>query len=79
MPSRKVVSIGGGNVRNSAEVTGGIGYQPRTGVKWKGKSEITSSGLQKIKDKKKDANKGGYYCKHPSQGSTFGNVNVLEK
>ncbi|WMV43484.1 hypothetical protein MTR67_036869 [Solanum verrucosum] len=53
MQSRRVVDIGTRVPRRSDEVTGDIGYQPHFGVKWKGKSAITSNRLQQIRVEKR--------------------------
>ncbi|MCD9641721.1 hypothetical protein HAX54_028144 [Datura stramonium] len=53
MPSRRVIDIGTRVSRRYDEVTRDIGYQPRFGVKWKGKSTITSERLQKMRGEKR--------------------------
>ncbi|WMV24051.1 hypothetical protein MTR67_017436 [Solanum verrucosum] len=53
MQSSRVVDIGTRVTRRSDEVTGDIGYQPHFGVKWKGKSAITSNRLQQMRGEKR--------------------------
>jgi len=53
MQSSRVVDIGTRVPRRSDEVTGDIGYQPHFGVKWKGKSAITSNRLQQMRGEKR--------------------------
>ncbi|KAH0730549.1 hypothetical protein KY289_001737 [Solanum tuberosum] len=50
MPSRRVVDIGTRVPKRSDEVTGDIDYQPRFGVKWKGKLAIISNRLQQMRE-----------------------------
>ncbi|KAM3281163.1 hypothetical protein P3S67_028183 [Capsicum chacoense] len=52
MPSRKVISTGAKGTKRSEVVTGDIGYTPRQGFKWKGKSSITNSKLEKMRTEK---------------------------
>ncbi|KAH0633727.1 hypothetical protein KY284_036513 [Solanum tuberosum] len=53
MQSSRVVDIGTRVPRRSDEVTGDIVYQPHFGVKWKGKSAITSNRLQQMRGEKR--------------------------
>ncbi|KAK4716577.1 hypothetical protein R3W88_014915 [Solanum pinnatisectum] len=53
MPSSRVVDIGTRVPRRSDEITGDIGYQPRFGVKWMGKSAIASNKLQQMRGEKR--------------------------
>ncbi|KAF3622100.1 hypothetical protein FXO38_31484 [Capsicum annuum] len=52
MPSRRVISTGAKGKKRSEVVTGDIGYTPRQGFKWKGKSVITNSKLEKMRTEK---------------------------
>ncbi|OIT06530.1 hypothetical protein A4A49_20458 [Nicotiana attenuata] len=52
LPSQRVVNLGARTVTSSADVTRDIGYQPRTGVKWKEKATITSRRLQQMRGDK---------------------------
>ncbi|KAF3648492.1 hypothetical protein FXO38_15964 [Capsicum annuum] len=45
MPSRRVISTAVKVTKRSDIVTGDMGYTPRQGFKWKGKSAITNSKL----------------------------------
>ncbi|KAF3667964.1 hypothetical protein FXO38_07422 [Capsicum annuum] len=52
MASRKVIRTGAKGTKRSKVVTGDIGYTPRQGFKWKGKSAITNSKLEKMRTEK---------------------------
>ncbi|KAM3361250.1 hypothetical protein P3S68_016104 [Capsicum galapagoense] len=52
IPSRRVISTGAKGIKRSEVVTGDIGYTPRQGFKWKGKSVITNSKLEKMRTEK---------------------------
>ncbi|KAM3238054.1 hypothetical protein P3L10_013084 [Capsicum annuum] len=52
IPSRRVISTGAKGIKRSEVMTGDIGYTPRQGFKWKGKSVITNSKLEKIRTEK---------------------------
>ncbi|PHT42773.1 hypothetical protein CQW23_16798 [Capsicum baccatum] len=51
-PSRRVISSSEKVTKRSDIVTGDIGYTPRQGFKWKGKSAITNRNLERMRDKK---------------------------
>ncbi|PHT75783.1 hypothetical protein T459_19305 [Capsicum annuum] len=51
-PSRRVISSGAKVTKRSDIVTGDIGYTPRQGFKWKGKSAITNRNLERMRAKK---------------------------
>ncbi|PHU30586.1 hypothetical protein BC332_02679 [Capsicum chinense] len=52
MPSRRVISTDAKVIKRSDIVTGDIRYTPRQGFKWKGKSAITTSKLERIRVEK---------------------------
>ncbi|KAM3362818.1 hypothetical protein P3S68_017672 [Capsicum galapagoense] len=52
MSSRRVISTGVMGTKRSEVVTGDIGYTPRQGFKWKGKSAIINSKLEKMRTEK---------------------------
>ncbi|KAF3623834.1 putative enzymatic polyprotein-like [Capsicum annuum] len=52
MPSRRVISTGAKVTKSSDIVTGDIGYTPRQGFKWKGKSVIINSKLKRMRAEK---------------------------
>lgn len=49
MSSRRVIRTGSKVTKISNIVTGDIGYTPTQGFKWKGKSAITNSKLEKMR------------------------------
>ncbi|KAF3679457.1 hypothetical protein FXO38_02754 [Capsicum annuum] len=49
MPSRRVISTDAKVTKRSDIVTGDIRYTPRQGFKWKGKSAITNSKLERMR------------------------------
>ncbi|KAM3324189.1 hypothetical protein P3S67_005340 [Capsicum chacoense] len=52
MPSRRVISTSAKGTKRSEVVTSYIGYTPRQGFKWKGKSAITNNKLEKMRIEK---------------------------
>ncbi|XP_016472960.2 uncharacterized protein LOC107794914 [Nicotiana tabacum] len=56
LPSSRIVSTRSSiKITRSAVVTGGIGFKPTSGLKWKGKQAITTKRLQEIRDKSRNA------------------------
>ncbi|KAM3397984.1 hypothetical protein P3S68_001498 [Capsicum galapagoense] len=49
MPSRRVISTGAKVTKRFDIMTGDISYTPRQGFKWKGKSAITNSKLERMR------------------------------
>ncbi|KAH0724749.1 hypothetical protein KY284_000614 [Solanum tuberosum] len=52
LPSRRVINIGTRVTERANVVTGDIGYTPVRGFKWKGKTTITSSNLERMRAEK---------------------------
>ncbi|KAF3676567.1 hypothetical protein FXO38_04229 [Capsicum annuum] len=52
MPSRRVISTGAKVTKRSDIMTGDIGYIPKQGFKWKGKSVITNRKLERMRAEK---------------------------
>ena len=52
LPSRRVINTGTKVTKRADVVTGDIGYTPVRGFKWKGKTTITSSNLERMRAEK---------------------------
>ena len=52
LPSRRVINTGTKVTKRDDVVTGDIGYTPARGFKWKGKTTITSSNLERMRAEK---------------------------
>jgi len=52
LPSRRVINTGTRVTKRVDVVTGDIGYTPVRGFKWKGKTTITSSNLERMRAEK---------------------------
>ncbi|TMW83636.1 hypothetical protein EJD97_001131 [Solanum chilense] len=52
LPSRRVINTGTRVTKRTDVVTGDIGYTPVRGFKWKGKTAITSSSLERMRAEK---------------------------
>ncbi|XP_015167485.1 uncharacterized protein [Solanum tuberosum] len=52
LPSRRVINTGTRVTKRADVVTGDIGYTPVRGFKWKGKTTITSSNLERMRAEK---------------------------
>ncbi|KAH0699237.1 hypothetical protein KY284_013452 [Solanum tuberosum] len=52
LPSRRVINTGIRVTKRADVVTGDIGYTPVRGFKWKGKTTISSSNLERMRDEK---------------------------
>ncbi|KAH0712493.1 hypothetical protein KY289_008452 [Solanum tuberosum] len=50
LPSNRILYTDSKQPINSADVTGDLGFKPRTGVKWKGKKAMTSNQLKVMRD-----------------------------
>ncbi|KAG5606326.1 hypothetical protein H5410_027818 [Solanum commersonii] len=50
LPSNKILQTSSGWPISSANVTGDLGFKPRTGVGWKGKKAMTSNQLEVMRD-----------------------------
>ena len=52
LPSRRVINSGTKVTKRADVVADDIGYTPVRGLKWKGKTTITSSNLERMRDEK---------------------------
>ena len=52
LPSRRVINTSTKVTKRADVVTGDIGYTPVRGFKWKGKTTITTSNLERMRDEK---------------------------
>ncbi|KAG5628716.1 hypothetical protein H5410_000433 [Solanum commersonii] len=50
LPSNRILHTGSGQPISSANVTGDLGFKPRTGVMWKGKKAMTSNQLEVMRN-----------------------------
>ncbi|KAG5628719.1 hypothetical protein H5410_000436 [Solanum commersonii] len=50
LPSNRILHTGFGQPISSANVTGDLGFKPKTGVRWKGKKTMTSNQLEVMRD-----------------------------
>ncbi|PHT43015.1 hypothetical protein CQW23_17040 [Capsicum baccatum] len=67
LPSRRIVSTGPKQVIKSAVVSGDIGFKHSSGLKWKGKQEITTRMLQQIGDQSRNSNNATMHTSSSSQ------------
>ncbi|MCD7466045.1 hypothetical protein HAX54_002377 [Datura stramonium] len=49
LPRSRILHSGARQPIRSAEVTGDLGFKPRTGVRWKGKAAITTGQLEEMR------------------------------
>ncbi|KAG5629523.1 hypothetical protein H5410_001240 [Solanum commersonii] len=77
LPSRRVINTGTRVTKRVDVVTGDIGYTLVCGFKWKGKTTITDSNLERMRTEKVIQTRFASYCYCYSQSQTSSSRKTL--
>ncbi|KAG5586637.1 hypothetical protein H5410_047071 [Solanum commersonii] len=77
LPSRRVINNGTRVTKRADVVTGDIGYTPIRGFKWKGKTTITSSNLERMRAEKVIQTRSAATATANSQSQTNSSMKIL--